>query len=433
MAGDLKELVRPYYLKWLYFRLGAGNRPSHFTECWNFPWSVIEPSEPWCVPALPDREDFLFLPMADWHTRIQRTQHLAQTFAALGHRCFYLNPNLGREFPSTYFTSPQRIVSRLAPRILELHVHLPREPVFHHRCLRPEENRAVTDAINQIVKGAASRRLTLIASFPLWTDVAVRLKKTWNCRLVYDCHDHLAGFGNISEDLLASEERLMTASDIVAFSAQGLMDRALASGTSAPDRSLLLRNAVCSDDFQSVFDRGRGSESGRQKTIGYVGSLNFWFDVEAVRLAARKHPEWRFALVGRVECESVRALEKLPNVDFRGEVAYANIPDCLATFDAALIPFARMPLTLATNPIKLYEYFACGLPVVSTRLPEVEQYDGLVYLARDAEEFASQLEVAVAEDDAALRTRRHRVAERESWLARCTTLERALSSTAPSQ
>jgi glycosyltransferase involved in cell wall biosynthesis len=90
--------------------------------------------------------------------------------------------------------------------------------------------------------------------------------------------------------------------------------------------------------------------------------------------------------------------------------------------DVAIIPFLSCPLTLATNPIKLYEYFACGLPVVSTRLPEMDQFPGLVYLADNPDEFLVQIEKALQEDDPALRSRRRDVARQESWMARCAQL-----------
>ena len=85
-----------------------------------------------------------------------------------------------------------------------------------------------------------------------------------------------------------------------------------------------------------------------------------------------------------------------------------------------------MPLTLATNPIKLYEYFCLGLPVVATRLPEIELFGDLSYLYDGAEDFVRQLERAVAEDAPELRSRRKAAAWNNSWKARCEELtERA--------
>ena len=83
-----------------------------------------------------------------------------------------------------------------------------------------------------------------------------------------------------------------------------------------------------------------------------------------------------------------------------------------------MIPFRLCPLTLATNPLKLYEYFACGHPVVSSPLPEVLEFGDLVYVAQGPREFTSQLEAAMAENNPRARRERRLVAEQETWTAR---------------
>ena len=79
----------------------------------------------------------------------------------------------------------------------------------------------------------------------------------------------------------------------------------------------------------------------------------------------------------------------------------------------------RVPLTLATNPLKLYEYFCLGIPVVSTRLPEIEPFEDLVYLSEGADDFVRKLELAVAQDNPELRARRKAAAGNNTWRARC--------------
>jgi glycosyltransferase involved in cell wall biosynthesis len=100
----------------------------------------------------------------------------------------------------------------------------------------------------------------------------------------------------------------------------------------------------------------------------------------------------------------------------------------MAEFDVGLIPFLVNPLTLATNPIKLYEYFACGMPVVSTALPEVASYAPLAYLAGSAEEFARQVSAALAEQDPERRAARRQVAQQESWETRVAELSGLIES-----
>ena len=137
---------------------------------------------------------------------------------------------------------------------------------------------------------------------------------------------------------------------------------------------------------------------GSVKTIGYLGALDAWFDVDSVAQMARDHPEWKFVLVGRMEDQRILKLNEYANVVFVGEVPHSEIAAHLADWDVAMIPFLVNDLTVATNPIKLYEYFSAGLPVVSSRLPEVELYPDLVYIADTPQEFSSALARAVLED-----------------------------------
>jgi hypothetical protein len=71
-----------------------------------------------------------------------------------------------------------------------------------------------------------------------------------------------------------------------------------------------------------------------------------------------------------------------------------------------------------TNPIKLYEYFSCGLPVVSTPLPEAQAMGDLVYTADTPAAFALEVSRALEEDDPTKCLRRREIAERENWPAR---------------
>ena len=99
--GWLKEAVRPYYLRWLYFPLRPRQRPQWFLDCWRYPYRSISAAR--LSPAPSELPDLLFYPMTDWHARIQRTQHLVRAFAALGFRCIYVSPHLGREFERPRF------------------------------------------------------------------------------------------------------------------------------------------------------------------------------------------------------------------------------------------------------------------------------------------------------------------------------------------
>jgi glycosyltransferase involved in cell wall biosynthesis len=413
-----KECARPYYLKWIYSRIFRERYPSQFMDCWRYPAQRLDSGAPQWIEQQCGLPDVLFLPASDWHTRLQRSQHLASELAHLGHRCFYLNPHLGREFRNPYPMSSRRIVSRLMARVVELHVHLVREPVYHERCLTRSETAAVVSAIERLMREARSSSPVVIVSLPLWNGVAEILKRRHGCRVIYDCHDLLEGFPSIGSDLLAAEPDLFALSDSVLFSSRWLMDTKIGEHKAIADRSEILRNAVRAEDFDFLPRRSRSS----RRSVGYVGSLDFWFDIDSVRLAATRHPEWEFLLFGRIESNDIYQLRALSNVRLMGEVPYSTLRFHLGSIDVCMIPFRMSPLTLATNPLKLYEYFACGHPVVSSPLPEVREFNDLVYIATNPEQFVSQLEAAMDENDLSPVFGRRQVAERESWTARCTAI-----------
>jgi hypothetical protein len=78
-------------------------------------------------------------------------------------------------------------------------------------------------------------------------------------------------------------------------------------------------------------------------------------------------------LIGKVDV-AVSRLGKEKNIFILGPKPFQELPSYLAHFSIGLIPFVVNDLTKAVNPIKLREMLAAGVPVVSTALPEVENY-----------------------------------------------------------
>ena len=103
-------------------------------------------------------------------------------------------------------------------------------------------------------------------------------------------------------------------------------------------------------------------------------------------------------------------------MEYPGWAPYADLPAVMAEFDVALMPFARNEATRSISPTKTLEYLAAGLPVVSTRVPDVvADYPGVVHLADDAAQFAAACR-HVVEHSADERDRRVRpIQARHEW------------------
>jgi glycosyltransferase involved in cell wall biosynthesis len=149
------------------------------------------------------------------------------------------------------------------------------------------------------------------------------------------------------------------------------------------------------------FDHFHGGHSSRESVpalanlprpiVGFFGLLApCWLDLVLVSRLAAAFPDVSFVLLGRADMD-LGPVAGRPNVHWHGFVPYAELPRHARYFNVGLIPFVQSRLTRAANPLKLLEYFALGLPVLATRLPELEGADGPLWLAEAPAEFERAL------------------------------------------
>jgi glycosyltransferase involved in cell wall biosynthesis len=96
------------------------------------------------------------------------------------------------------------------------------------------------------------------------------------------------------------------------------------------------------------------------------------------------------------------------------------LPAYVQAFDVGIIPYVLNDWTRAVDPLKLLEYLAAGIPVVSTPIPEVHKYASVITCASGAAEFARAAVAACAGDRLELRRARQEVARQQTWEQRAT-------------
>lgn len=133
-----------------------------------------------------------------------------------------------------------------------------------------------------------------------------------------------------------------------------------------------------------------------KKIVGYSGALAKWFDYDLLEYLAKTRSDLEFVLVGVNYDGSVDKsnILKYENIHWLGMKSYDELFKYVWSFDIAIIPFKINNVTIATSPIKLFEYMACSKPVVTTALPECKKYNG-VFVADNYEQFIDYIDKAL--------------------------------------
>ncbi|MBW6518669.1 MAG: glycosyltransferase [ANME-2 cluster archaeon] len=214
--------------------------------------------------------------------------------------------------------------------------------------------------------------------------------------IIYDFIDNRLGFTEVPRWMKYYIELLMKKSDVVTTSSKNLYENALSNGAK---KVFLVRNAVDIDHFQNQKHNIPFDIKLLQKPIiGYVGALYEWFDFELIEKIALKFVASSILLIGPVHPEqlsNISALKKYENIHVIGARSYNDLPNYISQFDVAIIPFKVNDLTNYVNPVKLYEYLASDKTVVSTSLPDIFEYEDIVYIAQDHDTFIRAIEKAL--------------------------------------
>ena len=139
---------------------------------------------------------------------------------------------------------------------------------------------------------------------------------------------------------------------------------------------LYLPNAVDSELFCSLKKHAlpEDMKTGRV-TLLYFGSLwGEWFDWELIFNLAHRHPEYCINLIGDYSCIPDMVKAAPYNVRFLGSKPHSHLPAYLAHTDYAIIPFRCGDISDYVSPLKIFEYIAMGARVISTPLPDIEEY-----------------------------------------------------------
>lgn len=146
---------------------------------------------------------------------------------------------------------------------------------------------------------------------------------------------------------------------------------------------------------------------------GYFGTLSDANDKEVFRKLAQNG--FSVVIIGKI-LGDYSSLKNQENIYFTGPVAYTELPSFAQGFDVCLLNWIMADWIKNSFPIKTLEYLAMGKPIVSCRIPVVEQMFGeLVYFAETPDEFLTQCRLAVENISPGLAQMRVKIASQQTW------------------
>jgi glycosyltransferase involved in cell wall biosynthesis len=276
--------------------------------------------------------------------------------------------------------------------------------------------------IQKVARDAGIRRPILWISRPEMASAVGRFGESLS---IYHVVDEYGGYTKQDEEtrekLWREEEGLLDAVDVSI-----VVSKALLQSKSGPGRDVfLVENAVdigAYDARRDHPDTPADLAAIPRPRLGYGGLIGKRLDLALLLNLARSRPEWSIVLFGKTDRRDctveLDALAKQENVYFLGEKSYEQVPDYVLGLDIGLLPYRINMETRNISPLKMYEYLAAGLPVVSTPIPAVESCKTVVDIHECESGFEEACESRLLSNDKGAVESRVTFARRNSWESR---------------
>jgi len=362
----------------------------------------------------------LYFAPIDWDYIRQRPQHLAKRLADT-FVFFYIQP-LGLR--NLRLSDLGRMVKRLAGLFKAkdskgmLHI----KDLFYIPIINRHIQRTNLFILENQLKPLAGDETIIWITTPsnLLPSLLARLKFK---ALVYEMIDDYDKIHiQMEKDIRKTEQLLFNRADLIITTSSALFEKA--KGINKNKEVILIGNGVDYNFFNRDSFKRPVEFKGMDKIVGYVGTIDNWMDFETLSFLAERRQDLDFVFIGPLK---TGGLPQGKNIHFLGKRDYESIPHYCNSFDVCLIPFKPGEFADTINPVKLYEYFALGKPVVAYKMRELLPLNNLMYLAQDKEDFLLKVMQALSEKDYNVKLQRKELAKSNDWSTKVKLLENALS------
>ncbi|MCU9612979.1 methyltransferase domain-containing protein [Caldibacillus lycopersici] len=333
--------------------------------------------------------NIIILSSCRWSDMLQRPHHMARALAKLGNTVTFIEP--------AYRQVSMNKSDISETDILEINIKETKniDGVYIYSPIQAINNIPVSTISYQLIcqfllpKNSENDNV-IITYLPAYIHVITALDSA-KYSLVYDCvddHSDLTYSYWSSKNDIENEAILMDKADIILTTSSSLfLDKSI-----GRDNVYLSKNAVNTEDF---ILSSKDTEPDDIKNIPgprivYMGAIDKWFNTELFYKVIESNPDKSFILIGPQNGTIIN--KTYQNLYLLGPKKHAELKNYLKYMDVGIIPFRDdIDLIINCDPIKLYEYLTCGLPVVSTGLPDLCINNGFIATSNNHFEFSNSI------------------------------------------
>jgi len=350
-----------------------------------------------------ETSDLLVFSHLRWNFVYQRPQHLMSRFAKYRRVFFFEEPVF------EHLDEPELRMSRDGSGVKVVVPHLPFE--------------LSADSVEVCLVNAVDELLSAenIEDYTSWFYTPMALTFTRHLSpvvVVYDCMDELSLFKGAPPILVRNEAEMMAKADLVFTGGRSLYE----AKRHLHDNVFSFPSGIDIEHFaraRKKLEDPPDQREIRHPRLGYFGVIDERVDLDLLGRVARMRPNWSLVIIGPVAKIDRNELPQEENIYYLGQKDYRELPDYIAGWDVAIMPFARNEATRFISPTKTPEYLAAGRPVVSTSITDVVEPYGrekLVRIADTPQRFVLASEAAMREArDSAWQARVDRFLSKKTW------------------
>jgi len=292
-------------------------------------------------------------------------------------------------------------------------------PLYGSRAGRDLSGRIVRAQIRLVARALRVDNPIYVVTLPTAWDVVAPLPRR---ALIVNKADKYSSWSEVDQGYVEGLElSLLRYADRILYVSRAMMDGDAVDGG---DRRRFLDHGVDLDLFRlgPAGDPPADLERIPRPRLGFFGSIDdYKIDFDLLERLAKELPEAHVVLIGDATC-SMERFADISNVHWLGARPYETIPAYGSGFDVGLMPYLDNEWIRNSNPIKLKEYLALGIPSVCTDIPEAHFYEPWVQVAADRTEFIDMVARCLRQEVPGTPEQRRAVVAGSSWDARAAQL-----------